>query len=435
LAPDDRTQFFALDISGLFLAGADLSHARLEGAILTRTQLQGAQFIEAQLKGASLTWAQLEGADLSKAQLEDADLNFAQLKRADLSEARLKGGRLNEAQLQDASLSEAHLEGADLRGAQLQGADLRWSQLQGGRLFGAHLEDALLEGAELQGADLGKAQLNSADLSNAQLQGASLRGARLESAHLFKAQLESADLRDAQLEGADLSEAQLAGADLRQASLDKKTNLSGATLTDVRLDGVIFDNTNLSVVDWALVPRLQDHRLARESYDKEGKPKSRTGLRSEYQAAARAYRLLSVALQAKGMSEEAATSAYRAQVMQRRVYRYSGPQAWGRWFFSGLLDALAGYGYKPGRSVVIYLVVIALFTGIYYALGATVGPHLSPYEAAVVSLTAFHSRGFFATTFQPSDPQAGVAALEAVIGLLIEISFIATFTQRFFGAK
>jgi len=30
---------------------------------------------------------------------------------------------------------------------------------------------------------------------------------------------------------------------------------------------------------------------------------------------------------------------------------------------------------------------------------------------------------------------AGLAAIEAVIGLLIEISFIATFTQRFFGSK
>lgn len=33
------------------------------------------------------------------------------------------------------------------------------------------------------------------------------------------------------------------------------------------------------------------------------------------------------------------------------------------------------------------------------------------------------------------DPSATLAAIEAVIGLLIEISFIATFTHRFFGAK
>jgi hypothetical protein len=31
------------------------------------------------------------------------------------------------------------------------------------------------------------------------------------------------------------------------------------------------------------------------------------------------------------------------------------------------------------------------------------------------------------------DPVAIIAAAEAIIGLLIEISFIATFTQRFFG--
>jgi hypothetical protein len=30
-------------------------------------------------------------------------------------------------------------------------------------------------------------------------------------------------------------------------------------------------------------------------------------------------------------------------------------------------------------------------------------------------------------------PLTGLAAVEAVVGLFIEISFIATFTQRFFG--
>jgi hypothetical protein len=71
----------------------------------------------------------------------------------------------------------------------------------------------------------------------------------------------------------------------------------------------------------------------------------------------------------------------------------------------------------------------------YFALGQAVGPHLQWYEALVVSLTAFHGRGFFSQQFSPGDPQSIVAAGEAVVGLLIEISFIATFTQRFFGAK
>jgi hypothetical protein len=57
------------------------------------------------------------------------------------------------------------------------------------------------------------------------------------------------------------------------------------------------------------------------------------------------------------------------------------------------------------------------------------------HDAFVVGLTAFHARGFFVGTFKPSDPQATLAATEAVLGLLVEISFIATFTQRFFGAR
>ena len=50
-------------------------------------------------------------------------------------------------------------------------------------------------------------------------------------------------------------------------------------------------------------------------------------------------------------------------------------------------------------------------------------------------LRSLHGRGFFQPLQSLGDPIAALAAIEAVIGLLIEISFIATFTQRFFGAK
>jgi hypothetical protein len=48
-------------------------------------------------------------------------------------------------------------------------------------------------------------------------------------------------------------------------------------------------------------------------------------------------------------------------------------------------------------------------------------------------MTAFHGRGFFPDQFHPGDPQALVAAIEALVGLLIEVTFIATLTQRLFG--
>src|SRR5262249_29510965 len=122
---------------------------------------------------------------------------------------------------------------------------------------------------------------------------------------------------------------------------------------------------------------------------------------------------------------------------------------------------LAGYGYRPFRTIVLYVAFIAAFAAAYFAYGThcpvgspldvatlatqnVVGTHvctvrpdqpLTWNEAFIISFTAFHGRGFFVGNFQPSDPQAGLAAAEAVLGLLIEISFIATFTQRFFGAK
>ena len=55
--------------------------------------------------------------------------------------------------------------------------------------------------------------------------------------------------------------------------------------------------------------------------------------------------------------------------------------------------------------------------------------------ALVFSVTSFHGCGFFPEALSFESWVSRLAALEAVLGLFIEISFIATFTQRFFGAK
>jgi hypothetical protein len=51
----------------------------------------------------------------------------------------------------------------------------------------------------------------------------------------------------------------------------------------------------------------------------------------------------------------------------------------------------------------------------------------------VLSISSFHGRGFFSSGISLGDTLARLAAGEAIIGLLIEITFIATFTQRFFA--
>src|SRR5205807_9961673 len=82
--------------------------------------------------------------------------------------------------------------------------------------------------------------------------------------------------------------------------------------------------------------------------------------------------------------------SYQAQKLQRVVLRRQ--RKFGSYFFSGFLDLLAGYGYRPMRSVLWYLAIILAFALSYYAFG-----HLSlwPPDAFVYSLTSFHGRGFF----------------------------------------
>jgi hypothetical protein len=200
---------------------------------------------------------------------------------------------------------------------------------------------------------------------------------------------------------------------LNRANLGGKSKDDGATFADV-----FWGGANLEVVDWASIKTLGDEQKTRQST---------TTLPYRYRAAARANRQLSLALRDQGLVEEADRFASRAQLLQRVVWRHQ--RKWLKYIFSWFLYLLAGYGYRPGRSLIAYLLLILGFAGAFYALG-----HLAWYEALVVSLTAFHGRGFFSQQYRPGDPQSIIAAFEAVIGLFIEISFIATFTKRFFGS-
>jgi hypothetical protein len=85
------------------------------------------------------------------------------------------------------------------------------------------------------------------------------------------------------------------------------------------------------------------------------------------------------------------------------------------------------------RCFIAYLLVTLSFALAYLIIGHTVGPVLSPLGSVVFSMTSFHGSGFFPGGIALDDPLTVVAALEAFIGLLIEVTFIATLTQRLFG--
>jgi len=454
----------------------------LEEADLTAAHLEKSSLIGAYLRKGNLREAHLEHAILRNARMEEINLSYAHLEGAVLLDAHLERGVLIGAHMKHARLAEAHLEGADLRVALLEEARLADAYLERAYLRTAHLEGAVLENAHLEGAILYQAHLEHARLNGAHLEGADLRRAHLEGAKLIDAHLEGKKVNSSDLErvkqwlrpfiwpemhAADWQDyldfpAVLPPADLREAIFDSTTRLNGVTLGDkeqglVSLADVSWGSVNLAVVnldwniDWARpVPIiLGDEREARQWKMSAGKKtqQQRANEKAQrlekYQAAVRAYRQLSVELRNQGMNEEAAYFAHRAQVLQRKALWQRIVQQkvnlWrrilrlGDYLVSCFLDLLSGYGYKPQRSFIAYIVVITGFATAYYFLGHSVGPSLSPLGAFVFSMTSFHGRGFFPGGIALDDPLTVLAALEAFVGLIIEVTFIATLTQRFFG--
>lgn len=345
--------------------------------------------------------------------------------------------------------SQRERKGLDVRGADLRYADLRrlpLASLCGGTSFewspsiadksyrsAVLLEGAYLNEAHLEGANLDEADLRGANLSGAYLQEANLHAARLQGAYLSVTCLERANLYIARMQGVNLYMANLQGADLRGAHLQEavleKMSLADENQIGPWLADIEWGNSNLAVVKWFQIKIVRDEYEARQKRQK-GKMKDPTTRLVEYENAVRADRQLAIALQSQGLNEDAARFAYYAQKLQRVVLRRK--RKFGSYLFSGFLDLIAGYGYKPKRSVVWYLIMICAFATAYFFFG-----HLPLLPDAIVfSIMSFHGRGFFPSlsgAISLHNPLVILAAVEAIIGLLIEISFIATFTQRFFG--
>lgn len=331
--------------------------------------------------------------------------------------------------------SQREREGLDLRGTDLSKLNLANLPLARLRAGLTSQERRPIVGNHVWPSREAAAHLEGTNLFQAHLEGAILTWTHFENASLELAYLELADLEDAHLEGASLRRAHLEGSSLRFVFFDVASNLNYAFISNEDLGCVSVGDTNwgginLAMVDWFQIEMLGDERRARQ-ITSGGKKKTDATRLTQYRVAVRANRQLAVALQAQGLNEETAKFAYRAQKLQCIVLHRQ--KKFLRYLFYSFLDMLAGYGYRPLRSVIWYLVIIAVFTSAYYLLGQT-GTHLFSLDGALVfSVTSFHGRGFFPGGLSLEDAITKLAALEAVIGLLIEISFIATFTQRFFG--
>jgi uncharacterized protein YjbI with pentapeptide repeats len=311
-------------------------------------------------------------------------------------------------------------KGLDLRGADLCQIDLSYLPLA--RLRG---------GLTLR--EWSKANEEQRSAAVVLLKGANLHMAHLEGAYLRKAHLEHANLFRAHLAWTHLDEAHLEHASLIEAYLDKtylaKVKLSDGKYGGPRIVDAYWGDGNLAVVQWSQIEILGEEYEARQQKS-HGKVKNKETRQEEYEIAVRAYRQLTTALQARGLNEDAARFAYRAQILQRKVFWMQ--REIGRWFFSFLLAILAGYGYRTWRIIVAYLLVVSICAAAYFFIGMYHPPHLTLLQAFLESITAFHGRVFY-ELFSPETPQIWVTASEAIAGLVIEGVFIAMLTQRFFG--
>lgn len=400
--------------------GADLSGLRMDGLDLTEARLENTNLLHASFRHAVLTGARLSGAECGWADFRGARLDTAELDRCGLMWAQLNGAKLGHASLVSARMPAAQLDGADLLQADLSSAYLGRASCIGANLLGAKAQDAQLPWC----------RLDRAKLSATDLRGATLWRARLDNADVTKAVLDNANLIEAHLEGANLSGASLLGANLSRAYLDGATDLTNIKIGDGGHEAMIvadvnWSDTNLVVFDWSAARQLGDETVARYADGRAGRPTKAVA----YTAAARASRQVSRALSERGVVDDANRFAFRAQVAQRRALLHSGPRAFPRYLFSLFLSGLSGYGFRPARGLITYIGCIALFAALYL----TFGPKLTGREAFVVSVTAFHGRGFFPGMFSPGDPLSMIAAGEAFIGLIVEVVLIATITQRLFG--
>ncbi len=243
-----------------------------------------------------------------------------------------------------------------------------------------------------------------------------MTSAHLEMADLYRAHFEStkpADIGRAVLDGSTI---------LNHVVLANEAGI-GPKLADVHWNGAI-----LSAVEWAPVRMLGEEYVARYGNDRRPWKRSAGG----YPTAVRANRQLAGELRNQGLQEEADKFAYRAQVLQRVVLRKQGRLL--RYCGSLFLGLIAGYGYRPMRSLFTYAVVVIGFAVGYFFMRENVTPALNPVDSIIFSITSFPGRGFMpGENVSLHSPLTIAAAVEAIIGLLIEITFIATFTQRFFA--
>lgn len=399
-----RAHFLTREVRGNFLSDPDVG-------LLDGLDLRGADLVGADLRTALLDGADLRGADLTKARLESASL-----RRCNLQGAYLDGVAASASCFRRASMGQCYGRLATFTAADLRDVDFTEAVLRGSRFDAANLS-----GASLVRCKLTRASFRSAHLFQTRLAGSRMLwvnfgpvGADQKVEH----NLEKAGWLGFITDESAAHYLQLA-ANLTQARFDAESELNDVVLwTDKTINpqiaDVVWGDVNITVVrGWGV--KTGDETRAERGSDPD-----------LYDRASRTSRQLAVQLRGQGMNDASDFYGYRAKVCELKTFRLR--HAYLRWSGSALLGGICGWGFRPSRTVVWYFTILLSFWA-GYALTVS---HLSGFQDLVLSVSAFHGRGVFVSSLQSlSRPASALVIIEAIFGLLIEATFVATFAQRF----
>lgn len=334
-----------------------LHRCDVEWLLVNKRELRKAYLIAPYVGPLPLCAANLQKADLSGLPLEECDLRFALLDGADLDNTHLEN-----ANLEYASLAGASLAGADLRGAWLARANLRevWldhkTVLTGAHLFTEKNPSPAREyvpGVRLAGVRWNDTDISSVgDIDQFRRLGDDLLPLSLR----LRAKLRRKDSKLAERVRQWKEEIDLAG---------YQKYLSDA-IAAYRQFATVLGNSGLPHI--AVGAEYRARQLERQVRHPLMVRRSSQAIRRRYERAVETVERRKQRAQRQPVSRRLASAiwfalVYRLDLALRRGInssRYYCTRA-----ASFLLDLICGYGYKPVRVLITYVVTILVFARIY----------------------------------------------------------------------
>jgi len=224
-----RTQ----NLTGIDLAGADLTGGRFENV----------SFHQADLRGINILKTGLKNCDFSGAHLDGTDLRSVNLNKMNFAGASMQGVQLHKTQLQHADLSGANFQNTLFSWTLLQHANLEGANLQGCRFEKVVCNHASLKDVNLEKADLTKAVFRDCDMT-----GVRFAGCRLHKVYLGLCNLRGQNFAGARFSTVNVDKSNLQKADFRGAFI-AYSNFMGADLTEADMEGVQGAGANITFLN------------------------------------------------------------------------------------------------------------------------------------------------------------------------------------------